>query len=113
MVVTVDMNYGDQGTNPFLHTYHPDHDNRDAEFDPVALPVGEESYDIDRTIALLFSVEDDDFDSLTGGSTTLTGKAVYDADGNVDHYETRNYGVQGSFTLRRISDIATLEIVND
>jgi hypothetical protein len=123
MVVTVDMNYGDQGTNPFLHTYHPDHDNRDADFDSVALPVGEESYDVDRTIALLFSVEDDDFDSLTGGSTTLsgnyaeeiqlTGKAVYDADGNVDHYETRNYGVQGSFTLRRISDIATLEIVND
>ena len=119
LVVEVEMDYGDQATNPFLHTYHPDHDNRDAEFSPVALDKGEESYDVKRTIALLLTVQEEDFDSLTSGATqmsgayaeeiTLTGKPVYNASGGVDHYETRFYGVQGNFSLLRISDFDEIQ----
>lgn len=119
LVVEVEMDYGDQATNPFLHTYHPDHDNRDAEFSPVALVKGEESYDVKRTIALLLTVQEEDFDSLTSGATqmsgayaeeiTLTGKPVYNASGEVDHYETRFYGVQGNFSLIRISEIDEIQ----
>jgi hypothetical protein len=119
LVVDVEMDYGDQATNPFLHTYHPDHDNRDAEFSSIALNKGEESYDVKRTIALLLTVQEEDFDSLTTGATkmsgayaeeiTLTGKPVYNASGGVDHYETRFYGVQGNFSLIRISEIDEIQ----
>ena len=43
--------YTDQAASPFLHTYHPDHDNKDAEFSG-ALDRGYESYDIVREITL-------------------------------------------------------------
>ena len=33
------MPYNDP-TNPFLHQYHPDHDNLTARFDPIPLPEG-------------------------------------------------------------------------
>lgn len=127
LIVDVDVDYGDQATNPFLHTYHPDHDNRDAEFSTIPLDIGEESYDVKRTIALLFATQEDDFDSLTSGATqltgsyaeeiTLTGKAVYDTEGNVDHYEKKYYGAQGSFNMIRISLETVIEgvpaIVNE
>src|SRR5690606_18393096 len=48
----VDLGYNET-TNPFLHTYHPDHDNLDARFESV-LPEGEESYTIRRAIRLEF-----------------------------------------------------------
>ena len=32
MATTVTLSYNDQASNPFLHTYHPDHDNLDATF---------------------------------------------------------------------------------
>jgi len=64
---------------------------------------------VKRTIALLLTVQEEDFDSLTTGATqmsgayaeeiTLTGKPVYNASGGVDHYETRFYGVQGNCKL--------------
>lgn len=41
----------DHAANPFLHTYHPDHDNKDAEFS-LTQPVGVESYQIVRDITL-------------------------------------------------------------
>ena len=32
VTVTVPIDYRDQSSNPFLHTYHPDHDNLDPTF---------------------------------------------------------------------------------
>ena len=48
---TVSVGYADPASNPFVHGYHPDHDNLNATFDgPVAR--GEESYAVDRRITL-------------------------------------------------------------
>ena len=33
LTTTVIVDYDDQASNPFLHTYHPDHDNLDSRFE--------------------------------------------------------------------------------
>jgi hypothetical protein len=42
------------GTNPFVHAYHPDHDNLDARFENL-LDAGRESPAVQRNITLTFS----------------------------------------------------------
>jgi hypothetical protein len=44
----------DDATNPFLHKYHPDHDNMDARFEQV-LAAGKESPAISRSVTLTFT----------------------------------------------------------
>ncbi|MDB4796806.1 SUMF1/EgtB/PvdO family nonheme iron enzyme, partial [bacterium] len=51
LAATITTDFSDQAANPFLHTYHPDHDNKDAEFSG-ARDRGYESYDIVREISL-------------------------------------------------------------
>ncbi len=69
---TVALPYDDQASNPFLHTYHPDHDNLDATFQNE-LPRGAESYDITRQITLAINPVNDDFTSLTHDGQTFSG----------------------------------------
>jgi hypothetical protein len=52
---TVSMAYTDP-LNPFMHRYHPDHDNLDERFEKV-LPEGKESFTITRELGLTFSSE--------------------------------------------------------
>ncbi|MCL5098220.1 MAG: tail fiber protein [Candidatus Omnitrophica bacterium] len=64
LATAVSLPYDDQASNPFLHTYNPDHDNLDASFQEE-LPPGAESYNIARQITLSFLPPGDDFQSLT------------------------------------------------
>ncbi len=104
--------YDDQASNPFLHTYHPDHDNLDhATFavGPVQqLPRGSESYDISRTITLSITQPGNDFTSLTTTATTLSGiyqeTVVLAGSGAAN----RTFNAAGVFALTRISNIPTL-----
>jgi hypothetical protein len=106
--------YDDQAANPFLHTYHPDHDNLNATFDGV-LPQGSESYRIERAITLLVQPPAADFASLVAAASTLTGqyqetvtlKGLARGGGNND---TRQFQVRGSFTLNRVSEIPILTL---
>jgi hypothetical protein len=50
---TVPMAHNDP-TNPFVHAYHPDHDNLDARFEQLLDP-GKESPAVSRSITLTFS----------------------------------------------------------
>ena len=50
--VVVPLSFNDP-TNPFVHTYHPDHDNRDALLVPSG--AGQESYTVVRTLRFAFS----------------------------------------------------------
>lgn len=104
---TVDLAYDDQLANPFLHTYHPDHDNLDALF-AAPLPQGVESYGVKRQITLNFTAPASDFDSLTAGTQTLSGNyaeaVIFLARGS----DAKQFQGIGSFTLKRISNIATL-----
>jgi len=109
---SIAQDYTDPASNPFVHAYHPDHDNLDATFKNV-LPQGSESYGITRVITLQVTPPGGDFDSLTGGAQTLSGTysetvsllGLQRAPGS---YDTRQFHVGGSFTLNRISDISTL-----
>ena len=110
--VTVDIGYNDQASNPFVHTYHPDHDNLTADF-KATQPVGRESYRIKRDIKLTFEPPGSDFVSLTRTGRQLIGSyeetlTLYGLATSGAANE-KSYAMKGTFVLNRISDIATLE----
>lgn len=112
--VTVAVPFDDQAANPFLHTYHPDHDNLNATFSQP-LAQGSESYRIERAITLQVLPPADDFSSLVAAGTTLSGiyretvtlKGLARAGGT---NETRQFEVRGGFSLNRVSEIHTLTL---
>jgi hypothetical protein len=112
LAATVWLDYADQASNPFLHTYHPDHDNLNASFTST-LPQGSESYAIRREISLLVQPPADDFTSLTASGQTLTGSyletlsllGLARAGGAND---TRQFQVRGGFSLTRIASVPVL-----
>jgi hypothetical protein len=107
LTVTVPLSYDDQASNPFLHTYHPDHDNLDSQFG-AGLARGTESYGVTRQVTLTFTEPADDFDSLTSGSGDFSGRYSEVLTFQSKSSQTRQYNVLGAFSLKRISDIATL-----
>lgn len=107
LTVSVPLSYDDQSSNPFLHTYHPDHDNLDPSFS-APLARGVESYGVTRQITLSFTVPNDDFNSLTQSSGDFSGTYVEAITFEARDSQTRQYNVLGTFSLKRLSDIATL-----
>ncbi len=103
----VATDYNDQAVNPFLHTYHPDHDNLDARFENE-LACGQESYQISRQITLAISAPGNDFTSLTTASGTLSGNYHETITLGGLGAATRTFNVSGVFAITRISPIATL-----
>jgi hypothetical protein len=111
----VKLDYNDQASSPFIHSYHPDHDNLDAAFKNV-LSQGSESYAAERNITLQVLPPANDFAAITAGGQTLTGnyletvtlKGLARGGGQFD---TRQFEVYGVFTLNHISDIPVLTIV--
>ena len=104
--------FNDHASNPFLHTYHPDHDNLDATF-KNELPQGSESYAIVREITLVVTPPEDDFESLVNSGLDLSGTYVETIRiqglaraGNT--FDTRRFDVRGVFTLNRVSEIPTV-----
>ncbi len=68
---TVTTGFGDQAANPFLHTYHPDHDNRSPAYEEYGDPErGFESFDIVREITLISGTK------LIADSTTSTSTSA-------------------------------------
>jgi hypothetical protein len=104
--------YNEQTSNPFLHTYHPDHDNLDAPF-KQELAQGSESYTIVRDINLQIDPPGTNFlDRISAGATfygmyeeSIQVQGLARAGGTND---TRQFEVRGVFKLNRISDIPVL-----
>lgn len=92
-------------TNPFVHQYHPDHDNLDARFENQ-LPAGDESPNITRTLQFEFTTTDPTGEAtpLGWGSTVLGGNFTETLEG----IHSDPITLQGNFRLQRISDIPTL-----
>jgi hypothetical protein len=107
LATTVQVSYDDTASNPFLHSYHPDHDNLNASFN-AAQAQGVESYGVRRQITLNFTAPASDFTSLTRGGAALNGNYVEVLTFLGRTGPTRQFDVCGSFTLNRISDISTL-----
>jgi hypothetical protein len=109
LVTQLTIAYDDHSSNPFLHTYHPDHDNLDAQFSATPLDKGIESYDLKRKITLSFTPPPADFDSHTRSGSTLNGTYVETMSFvGLGGQTNRQFDVRGNFVLNRISDIASL-----
>jgi hypothetical protein len=95
----------DAPTNPFVHAYHPDHDNLAADFE-TALAEGEESYSITRYISLDFS------DTISAGNDPALGSQLL-----IGTYSESVSGLKagtpitckGPFTLRRLGSFNSLQ----
>ena len=98
---TVTLAHTDK-TNPFIHAFHPDHDNLDERFEK-ALPAGAESHTVERKLKL-------DFDAANPGvkpewgSQLLTGTFTEEITG----IHKNSISVEGKFSLRRLSKSKTL-----
>jgi hypothetical protein len=117
VTVTVNLSHDDQASNPFLHTYHPDHDNLNTQFDAELEP-GYESFNISRQITLNITPPDNDFASMTTGNQSLSGNYVEtitflgkirrDQNGQVISTDAQSFHVLGLFSLKRIATVPAL-----
>ncbi len=91
-------------TNPYVHTYHPDHDNRNPRFDaPVA--AGAESPAIARALSFSFTTTPPAGSSPQGwGSSVIGGNYSETVTGIHQNPVT----VTGTFELRRVSEIGSI-----
>ena len=88
-------------TNPYLHRYHPDHDNLDAQFTNFQ----QEAYEVTREMEMFFAAEDpEDFDRPEWGDGELAGSYTEAISGV--HRST--IFVSGTFRLRRVSSVPLL-----
>ena len=126
---TINLAHNDS-LNPFLHRYHPDHNNLDSDF-ATPLAEGIETYSVSREITLHFRTEDPEGRSLAGwGETELGGtfdetvvglmrdsrKILISDNGTPDDPNddvTQNQDnkilASGYFRLRKISDVGQLD----
>lgn len=94
----------DDPTNPFVHAYHPDHDNKDARGAPLA--AGVEAPNITRTCKFTFTAQP------PAGSSSAIGWGSSVIGGTYEETMTGIYKdplvLSGTFELRRVSEIGTL-----
>lgn len=112
--VSVVVEHNDLTSNPFIHNYHPDHDNLDARFEKK-LQQGNESFQIKRDITIKLNGSQPGFNGLALGGkvlsgeyeeiVTLGGKAKLSGGG----YENRQYGMRGVINFNRVTTASTLK----
>ncbi len=94
-------------TNPFVHQYHPDHDNKKerASLTDPPLDSGVESYTVTRTCTFTFTAAPPSGSSVTSGwGSSVIGGTYTETIAGI-HKQTIE--VSGTFELRRASEIGT------
>jgi hypothetical protein len=91
----------DLPTNPFLHRYHPDHDNLDEQFLNFKL----EAYQVVRNMTLEFAFEDPLGREPPGWGHSLVGGSFSES---ITGLHKHTIFTAGQFRLRRISAVAVL-----
>jgi len=91
----------DLPTNPFLHRYHPDHDNLDANF----LNATVEAFQVVRNIHFAFSVEDPSGGTVPGWGDSMVGGAFTES---ITGLHKNPIFTSGRFRLRRVSAVPVL-----
>jgi hypothetical protein len=100
----------DDPTNPFVHQYHPDHDNKSGK---TALVAGQESYSVTRQVSFTFTATPPGGGSATGWGSSVIG-GTYGEVVNGLHRDSVGVGtgdglhLTGTFELRRASELGTL-----
>ena len=92
----------DDPTNPFVHQYHPDHDNKSGQ---TALVAGQESYNITREVSFTFTATPPGGGSATGWGSSVIGGTYGEI---VSGLHKQNISLTGTFVLRRASELGTL-----
>jgi hypothetical protein len=92
-------------TNPFVHTYHPDHDNRDAKGNSLAK--GQESYDIGRSCNFTFTDSPPDGSYVAGWGSTILGGTYQES---ITGLHKNTLQVRGTFEMRRVSEVAAIDL---
>ena len=88
-------------TNPFLHRYHPDHNNLDEQF----LNYQEEAYQVVRNMQFVFTPDDPGGINAPGwGDSTLGGTFAESITG----LHRNPIFTSGTFRLRRASTVTVL-----
>jgi len=104
LTATVNVDYKDP-LNPFVHLFHPDHDNLNERFEATPLPEGFESFSFTRAITLTFTEQDPEQLGLPEWGYNLIG-GTYRED--VSGVHKRVIRTEGTFKLTRVSDVAVL-----
>ncbi len=94
----------DDPLNPFLHRYHPDHDNLNERYDDT-LAEGKESFTFSRAVTLRFTADDPEGLDVPGWGSDILGGTYEEKITGVHQNEIY---VQGRFRLNRVSDVGTL-----
>ncbi|MBE7503891.1 MAG: hypothetical protein HS113_27115 [Verrucomicrobiales bacterium] len=92
--------------HPFRHLYHPDHDNRDREFQPYTAS-NEELWDLTRRFAFRFTTEDPDPNvppQAGFGSEILAG----DYEESVQGLHKETIHLAGTFRIQRVLHVNRL-----
>ena len=101
MSCTISTPFNDP-TSPFVHQYHPDHDNKSGS---TTLVSGQESYDLGRAVTFNFAATAPAGVSATGyGSSVIAGSYTEVLTG----LRKDSITVTGTFSLQRVSEIGTL-----
>jgi hypothetical protein len=89
-------------TNPFVHQYHPDHDNKSGS---TALVAGQESYNVSRQVSFTFTETPPNGGSATGWGSSVIGGTYGEV---VSGLHKQSVTLTGTFELRRASELGTL-----
>jgi len=97
-------------TNPFVHQYHPDHDNKSGK---TALGAGQESYNVTRQVTFTFTASPPVGGSATGWGSSVIGGTYGEVISGL-HKDSVGVGngnglrISGTFQLSRASELGTL-----
>jgi hypothetical protein len=91
-------------TNPFVHAYHPDHDNRNARFD-ASLSAGVESPTVTRALSFGFTTTPPPGSSAQGWGSSVIGGNYSET---VTGLHKNTITATGTFELRRVSELGTI-----
>jgi hypothetical protein len=107
LVRTISLPYTD-ATNPFVHQYHPDHDNKAPRAKPIDPPLAEgvESYTVTRTCTFTFTTTPPVGSTVTSGWGSSVIGGTYRETITGLHKNTLQ--LDGTFELRRASELDTL-----
>jgi len=89
-------------TSPFVHQYHPDHDNKSGQ---TALVAGQESYTVSRQVSFTFTETPPSGGSATGWGSSVIGGTYGEV---VSGLHKQSITLTGTFELRRASELGTL-----
>jgi len=104
LVRTFTLAFNDR-VNPFVHAYHPDHDNKDARGEPLA--AGIESYNVTRSCTFDFAATPPAGAATLGWGASIIGGTYRET---VTGLHRQPLTVHGTFELRRVSELGVITL---